>query len=75
MHPLILAITRPEPNMLLFCLLFYSPILENFPYYSPQHANYSLIILISNPYLLVRNEITVFSIRIEAASRTVAALE
>ena len=40
----------------LFCLLFYSAILENFPYYSPQHANCSPIILISNPHLLVHNE-------------------
>ena len=39
----------------LFFLLFYSAILENFPYYSPQHTNYS-IILISSPHLLVHNE-------------------
>ena len=38
----------------LFYLLFYSAILEIFPYYSPQYANYSPIILISNPHLLVR---------------------
>ena len=37
-------------------LLFYSTILINFSYYSPQHANYSPIILISNPHLLVHNE-------------------
>ena len=40
----------------LFCLLFYSAILENFPYYSPQHTNYSPIILIDSPHLLVHNE-------------------
>ena len=40
----------------LFCLLFYFAILENFPYYSRQHANYSPIILINNAHLLVCNE-------------------
>ena len=38
----------------LFCLLFYSAILENFPYYSPQYANYSPIILISNPHYIMK---------------------
>ena len=34
----LVAAVRPEPIIcFLFCLLFYSAILENFPYYSPQH--------------------------------------
>ena len=49
-------------GLILICFLFcslYSAIPENFPYYSPQHVNYSPIILmqyVRNPHLLVRNE-------------------
>ena len=44
----------------LFCLLFYFVIVENFPYYSrSQHANYSPIILISNPHCIM--EIVIYT--------------
>ena len=47
---------RPEPKLIcfLFRLLFYSAILENFPHYCPQYANYSPIILISNPHCIMK---------------------